>query len=397
MRAKGARWFLIPALVVALAPATSAPGQGQITREGRYWVEEVAGDIPAAPRVRVVSSQGTIELRGGPETKISYRVRKRVRASSEEEARRKLSGYRLRAGRSGELAELVVEFGHGEGAGAECFVTVPRSTLRAHLETRGGSVVVEKIDGEAVATTAGGSIRADEISAGARLETAGGSITMGRMGGKVDAQTAGGSIQLQSCGEAVLATRGGSITVGACEKGVRAETAGGGIRVNRAGGNVLAETAGGSIHIGEAGARVTAQTSGGSITVDSARGLVRAETAAGGIRLWKLAGPVHAETAAGSIVAQVVADRQSWAESQLETSVGDVTVYLPEALAVTIRASIEMASGRHRIVTDFPLTIRTVSEAPGPKEIVGEGSLNGGGAPLRIRTTSGNIEIRKNK
>ena len=34
-------------------------------------------------------------------------------------------------------------------------------------------------------------------------------------------------------------------------------------------------------------------------------------------------------------------------------------------------------------------------DAPGLREILGECILNGGGAPLRLRTTSGNIEIRK--
>ncbi len=124
---------------------------------------------------------------------------------------------------------------------------------------------------------------------------------------------------------------------------------------------------------------------------------LHAETTAGGIRLWKIAGPMRAEATAGNITAQVVADRRSWAESLLETTMGDVIVYLPEQLPITIRASIEMARGRDRISSDFPLNIHASGDSPWPREILAEGQLNGGGPPLRIHTTSGSIEIRKNK
>jgi hypothetical protein len=41
------------------------------------------------------------------------------------------------------------------------------------------------------------------------------------------------------------------------------------------------------------------------------------------------------------------------------------------------------------------MSIHRSNDAPGARELFGEGQLNGGGAALRIRTTSGNIEIRK--
>jgi hypothetical protein len=73
---------------------------------------------------------------------------------------------------------------------------------------------------------------------------------------------------------------------------------------------------------------------------------------------------------------------------------GDVYVYLPVDVRLTIDAAIDAAAG-HQIVCDFPLTIQGDREEFAPQTIRGHGTLNGGGEVLRIRTVSGNIEIRK--
>jgi hypothetical protein len=387
-------------LALAAGAAWTQERSGALVRQGNAWVEEVHGVLTGATRLRVVSPDGGIEVRGGSQPEISYRVRKRARLSREEDARRAIAECPLKVRQVGETAELILDCPArrwGQRVGADFYVTVPKTLARAALETMGGGLFAENFDGELSARTAGGGIQVDRIGGAVVLETAGGAIKLGHLLGRVRAQTAGGPIELLSAAdEAILTTNGGNISVGQCVKTLRAETAGGEIRIQRAGGDVTAGTAGGDVRIGEALGKVVAQTSGGSIHVDSARGLVRAETAGGGIRLWKIAGPVRAESAAGNITAQVVADRRLWGESNLATTVGDVVVYLPSDLAVTIRATIEAAGSRHRIVSDFPLNIRP-SDLAGVRELFGEGDVNGGGAPLRIRTTSGNIEIRKVK
>jgi len=111
--------------------------------------------------------------------------------------------------------------------------------------------------------------------------------------------------------------------------------------------------------------------------------------------LLQLAGAVKATTSAGRILAEwVAANAPGFASSELETSMGDVYVYLPVDVHVTIDAAIDAAAG-HQIVTDFPLTIKGDREDFAPETIRGHGALNGGGEVLRIRTVSGNIEIHK--
>jgi hypothetical protein len=102
----------------------------------------------------------------------------------------------------------------------------------------------------------------------------------------------------------------------------------------------------------------------------------------------------NVETGAGTITAKFIASSGA-SDSQLETGAGDITVFLAPSMHVTLHASIEAASGHH-IMTDFP-EIRVSSEGGQwePKLISAEGNLNGGGPVLKIRTTMGNIYIRR--
>jgi hypothetical protein len=82
-------------------------------------------------------------------------------------------------------------------------------------------------------------------------------------------------------------------------------------------------------------------------------------------------------------------------DSALETPAGDIILYLSSDVHATVRAAIEVAQG-HRITSDFP-EIRITSEGGdwGPKTYIAEGRINGGGPVLKIRTTTGNIELRR--
>jgi DUF4097 and DUF4098 domain-containing protein YvlB len=195
-------------------------------------------------------------------------------------------------------------------------------------------------------------------------------------------------------GDVILETSGGEIVTGAVAGALRAETAGGDVIVGGASGQLVARTAGGQIQIGPTGSSVRAETAGGSIRLHGARGRVVAETAGGSIDLLQVESAVRATTAAGRILAELNCTRKSFGASQLETSMGDVYVYLPSDVPLTIDAAIMTAAGR-QIQSDFPLDIQGNKEDLVPSTLRGHGNLNGGGEVLRLRTVAGNIEIRK--
>lgn len=81
----------------------------------------------------------------------------------------------------------------------------------------------------------------------------------------------------------------------------------------------------------------------------------------------------------------------------METSAGDLTVYIASNVKVTIDAAIDSAFG-HKINSDFP-EVRITSDGGdwGPRELYAKGNLNGGGPVLKLRASTGNINIRRDK
>ncbi len=395
------KWFLGAALLATLPAALplGAQNPGAVVREGRYWVQTDEGSVPALGLNRLrISSIGSIKVRGDAAAQVHYVARKRVRAGSEAEARRLLGGSPIRATRQGPTFVLAVQdLNCGRCSYAvDLDVTVPRNTQDTILETNSGSLDVTDLDGRVNAQTAGGAIQMDRIGRDVRAATAGSGITLGTIGGPVRCETAGGSIRLALVkGDAVLTTSGGNIDAGVVEGRLRAETAGGSIQVRRVAGPVTAETAGGSIQIGQAGSRVNAETAGGSITVESAPGGVQAENGNGSIRLLDVAGMLRASSAAGNILAQLMAN-QILADSILETANGNIIVLIPTGMRLTVRAVVEAAGSPSRIQSDFPeFVVRMQEQGPGPRTVVAEGALNGGGPVLRIHNTTGTIQIKR--
>jgi len=397
------------ALLACLAALPLAAGEqayvkrGTPERGGRAWVEraQFGGPVKEGGRLILRTDMGSVLIKTGAASEVQGVAVLRAYTGNEAEARRILSGYQLSV-RALEGGGLYVT-GQSEGGkhhhnlcDLNFEIQVPER-FNLDVETQGGNLTLEDtLQGEARLTTAGGEIHTAEITGPTKLETAGGGITLGKMDSRVEARTAGGDIRAGDInGEAVLETSGGGIVAGQINGTLRAETAGGDVVVAGGTGNVNAQTAGGQIQIGPVSGAVRAETAGGSIRLQGARGKVVCETAGGSIDLLQLVGAVRASTAEGHILAEwVAANAKDVGPSQLETSMGDVYVYLPVDVRLTIDAAIDAAAG-HQIVSDFGLAIKGDRGELAPQTIRGHGTLNGGGEVLRIRTVSGNIEIRK--
>lgn len=381
-------------LPLAVAQEARSDEQVRISQENGKWTRHITGSLAAARNLRVKIESGSVRVTGGSQASIDYSVSNHSYASSEDKARREFDGYKISAYVRGDTAWVVGEWQGNKPrrSSSEFVINVPRNTEFVKVETDGGDLSASGIAGRVEGESGGGSLRLDDIGGAINAETGGGGIDVGTVGGDLSLRTGGGSIKVGSAkGKINAETGGGSVVVVSCLLGAVLETGGGSIEVQRCSGPLKVTTGGGSIDLGEIAGPAEIETGGGSIRLSSATGAVRAETGGGSITLNGVP-TARAETGAGGIVAKFVSGAER-TDSVLETSAGDITVYLAPNLAMTIRASIELANG-HRIRTDFS-EIRVVTEGGewGPGSATAEGNLNGGGPVLKVRTTTGDISF----
>ena len=385
----------LAAMLLLIAPLAAAQ-EPRVYRDGNGWSQEITGSLAAAKNLRVKVNAGGVRVEGAAQQNISYVIHTRSYSSSEDQARQEFNSYKISANVRGDTAWIVADWqgGRPRKFSGDFVVRVPREMEFAKLETGGGGVNATGIQGRVDVACGGGSVHLDDIGGAINAETGGGSIEVGSAGSAVNLHTGGGSIRVNSAkGKITLGTGGGSVQVISGLQGGVLETGGGRIEVQRCNGPLKVSTGGGDIDLGSIDGTVEMETGGGSLRLISAKGAVRAETGGGNIELNGVPS-VRAETGAGGIVAKFVAGAGR-TDSLLETSVGDITVYLAPTLNVTIRATIEAANG-HSIQSDFSeFHITTEGGQWGPKSITAEGSLNGGGPILKVSTTSGDIVFRR--
>src|SRR5437660_728111 len=143
-------------------------------------------------------------------------------------------------------------------------------------------------------------------------------------------------------------------------------------------------TSGGDVKVGDAAANVSAKTSGGDIEIKRVAGNLAAHTSGGSITIDEAHGAIDASTSGGSIEARI-AQRPS-GDSTLKTSGGGITLSIAPNVAIDVDAH---TSGGD-IETDVPVTLLGKQS-----ESTLEGKLNGGGPRVVLRTSGGDIRLRK--
>jgi hypothetical protein len=185
-------------------------------------------------------------------------------------------------------------------------VRVPQR-FSVDLDTKGGSIEVERLEGSVRAETSGGFIAVEGARGPVDLRTRGGSIRAEDVAGDLEARTSGGNIDARGvAGRVEARTSGGSLELLDVVGPVDARSSGGSVRVRFRGppeGSL--RTSGGNVDAvfpRGAGAQVDARTSGGRITLEdplrldgsSSRDRMRGRVGGGGA-------PLELRTSGGNI------------------------------------------------------------------------------------------------
>ncbi|MGA7474873.1 MAG: DUF4097 family beta strand repeat-containing protein [Candidatus Sulfotelmatobacter sp.] len=398
-------------VLAILAPLALAQ-ETHVSREGSTWGQVLTGSLAGVKNLRVKLDMGSVVVRGTQQAGIDYTLHMRSQVSSEEDARHQFEAYKVSAYVKGDTAWVVGEWqgvhrikvgparmtidtGSQRKFSGEFMINVPREITLVKVETEGGNIDASGVTGRVEAESGGGNMHLDDIGGGAHAETGGGSINVGTISGDIGLQTGGGSIEVHHAnGKVIAETGGGSVEIISAMQGASIETGGGGIEVRQCTGTVKAQTGGGNIDLGDLGGPAEIETGGGSIHLSSAKGHVHAQTGGGGIELYGVPS-ARVETGAGGIVVKFVKTGAPPSDSRLETSAGDITVYIAPDVALSVRASVDLGNGHH-ITSDFP-DIHVASEGDqwGPRTLNAEGKLNGGGPVLKVRTTTGDICFKR--
>src|SRR6202171_884115 len=380
--------------------------------------------------VRILSLDATT----APVVRYTVRIETDIRAPL---AQRLLDNYALRANANSRGVEINGTLpslnARGSAPGAQFWVqfevTVPRG-YNVEVKTGAGDIETQDVGGAANLFTMGGNIRTGRIgvagvrlpSSGhvlAKLETQGGHIQVTDVAGDLNAITGGGHINVGNIvGSASLRSGGGHIRAAQIGGRSELETDGGNITVGHAESYVNVRTGGGQIDFGEVRGSVHAQTGGGGIRIMYVSGPMEVESSAGSICLTRVAGAVQAATADGTITAWInpsggpdsgpgggpnnlpgaasvhPATVQLAGASQLASGNGDIVVFLPRNLAVNMDALVTQG-GEHHIDADPALHLSFQTEksnSAGPVHAIGV--LNGGGIPLKLRTSAGKIRLQ---
>ncbi len=388
------RWAGCLSLLLALAlPALAeAHAESRVESDGRGWTQESTGPLGNDRQLQVTHFVGSVRVVTGCPS-ASFVLRLHSEEALEKDARKQFATFHLGVGRkNGEIliqtvgpVDLVLR--------SELTIQLQSATEDVHVDTLAGKIIIQGKLNHIDLHTHGGDIELDDAEL-LRAETMGGSVTVNHRLGDSFIRTGGGDIRVDaSVGDLEIVSLGGNIWLKAIAR-ARVQSGGGNIEVVRCAGALLVRTAGGNINLGEMGGAVTAESGGGSIRIGVAHGAVVATTAMGDIELWKLSQGAKAHTGMGRITAEFIGNRESMRDSELVTAMGDVLVYFAGTVPGNLHAVTGSSPTRH-IVNEFPeLKISNGVAQYGPRSIVADGAIHGGGPTIEVQTLTGQIELR---
>jgi len=291
-------------------------------------------------------------------------------------------------------------------------VKVPQK-YNLELDTQGGSITVEHLEGDMRGRTAGGNLELVDSHGAFDFQTNGGNINCERLTGRADLKTNGGNI---TCSDSQLEgearTGGGRVWLDNVTGDFDATSSGGDVVYASAEAKAMSvsddvihiRTMGGDIDVDDAPQGADLHTNGGDITVHSADKFVKALTNGGDITIEQVDGSVEAHTNGGDITIKL-AQGLTGDDHDIEISSnsGDIKLLVPEDFSA--KYEIELAFTRdsrqdYRIISDFELKLEKSDEwdydhGSPRKYIYGHGESKDAASLIRVRTINGNVTIKK--
>lgn len=287
---------------------------------------------------------------------------------------------------------LKLKHNHGN---IELEIKAPRK-CNLNLNTNGGEVSIESIEGEI------------------KGETKGGGLSLNNLKGKLNFTTMGGSIDLtNSSVDGEVTTMGGKINIEEVDGNIKGKSMGGAVTYKNVknkkgestGKTIVLSTMGGELEVDNAPGGADLNTMGGKIYVDKAQKFVKAKTMGGNIKIKEIDGWVEATTMGGDVYVKLLDELKSENHDvKLKSSGGDITLYIPDNFSMDVDITLaytKKSEDEVDIISDFNINKEKTKEwdtSQGSKRkyIYGKAKINGGKYKVVIETINGNVYLKKN-
>jgi hypothetical protein len=167
-----------------------------------------------------------------------------------------------------------------------------------------------------------------------------------------------------------------------------ARTSDGSLKVSGVQGNLELHTSDGAVDVADVGGAVRLTASDGAIHIHNLTGTLESRSSDGSATIDGRFSAFHVHASDGRLDVTVAEGSKLTAASVIEGSDGRVTVHLPRTLA----ADLEVHSSDGKVECALPLTVEGYNSSNGSGHNL-RGHLNGGGVPLTIHTSDGNVTI----
>jgi hypothetical protein len=294
-------------------------------------------DVTAGAKLVVDVDFGTIDVAHGAENKIAVNVYRKIDGPNETLEKEYLASAPL----------TIVKEGNTVVVRAQREEHHKNWSWSGHTNMQARYTIKVPAEINAELSTGGGEISATEVSGSCKADTSGGDLKFTRLRGPLQASTSGGHISLE-----------------ACDGAIKIETSGGKIESLAGSGSLIATT------------------SGGSIVVRNFSGDTKVETSGGALNLENIRGRLCGETSGGSITAIIPAPVPG--DIKLETSAGAIEIAVPPDAGLDVKAETNIGG----VTSELPM----ITKHAGREGL--QGTINGGGKSMVLRTGAGHIVIK---
>ena len=392
------------------------------------------GDVKPGGTLTIDSEIGTINVQTADTDEVKVIVTKEVEGKLDRIAQKALDDFEVTLEQNNSDIRIQGEFKRdrqywmkeGHPLRLHFQATVPYQFNVVLKTTSAGAIHVDDLDGTVRAETSIGNLRFGEIQGAVWGKTGGpGSITLKGSQSDVDVESGVGNIELGLVKGKVIAKTGGpgKVMLRECQSDINVESGVGNIELVSVAGKVIAKTGGpgkvvlkecqsdvnvksgvGNIELVSVAGKVVAKTGGpGKIVLKECQSDINVESGVGNIELGSITGKVIAKTGGpGKVVLKAC---QSGVDAA--SGIGNIHAEIPTQLMHpwTLRTS---GPGKIEVVLDSKTAVNIDAETRGsissdmPIQVQGlltedklKGALNGGGPLLKLRTSLGEIRLKK--